>query len=78
MSHDNLLKRYEIDDLRPARTADVPRLGDQVEFSLRDGSGGAQGRVSKELGQGWLKVRVDGVGSFAVAPGRLTLVARAA
>lgn len=77
MSSDNLLKRYEIHDLRPARTADIPRKGDQVEFVLRDGSASAQGRVSAELGQGWFKVRVDGIGSFAVAPGRLTLLARA-
>lgn len=77
MSSDNLLKRYEIDDLRPALTADVPAVGDQVEFCLRDGSARAAGRVTKLLGQGWSKVRVDGIGSFAIAPGRLTLVARA-
>lgn len=74
---DNLLKRYEIDDLRPARTAELPVVGDQVEFCLRDGSSSAQGRVSGLLGQGWTKVRVDGIGSFAIAPGRLSLLARA-
>ncbi|HWJ72384.1 MAG TPA: hypothetical protein VNX29_04380 [Kaistia sp.] len=74
---DAVLKTFEADDLRPAETTAQPAVGDLVEFWLLDGSAGAIGRVHELLLGGWIKVVVDGIGNFAVAPGRATVKARA-
>ena len=72
-----VLKMFAADELRPARTTDRPSNGDQVEFWLADGSAGAVGRVGQVKPDGWLMVDLDGIGSFLVAPGRATVLARA-
>lgn len=77
MTEDSILKMFGADDLRPAQTTQAPKLGDLVEFTLIDGGAGAVGRVSGLMGEGWIKVTVDGIGNFAVAPGRATVLAPA-
>lgn len=72
-----VLKIYSADDLRPARTTETPRLGDQVEFWLADGSAGATGFVGACLEDGWIRVGLDGIGSFILPPCRATVVGRA-
>lgn len=74
---DDVLKMYDANDLRPAQTTDRPAVGDRVEFWLTDGGAGAIGHVLAVLGEGWVKVGVEGIGNFLVAPGRTTVIARA-
>ncbi len=73
----DLLKMFSADDLRPAETTETPAVHDIVEFCLVDGSASAVGRVRELLGEGWIKVGIEGIGNFAVAPGRATVRARA-
>lgn len=72
-----LLKVFTADDLRPAETTAAPGYRDIVEITLCDGSAGVLGRVEELLGEGWIKVSVEGIGAFAVAPCRATVRERA-
>jgi hypothetical protein len=74
---DAVLKMYEYADLRPARTTDVPAVGDRVEFTLADGAATAIGRVATVLPGDFIVVSLDGIGNFIVPPGRATVIARA-
>lgn len=74
---DDVLKMYSYEDLRLARTTDVPAVRDQVEFTLTDGAAMAIGHVETVLPGDFIVVSIDGVGNFIVPPGRATVIARA-
>ncbi len=74
---DEVLKMYAYEDLRPARTTDVPAVRDLVEFTLADGAARAIGRVETVLPGDFIVVSIDGIGNFIVPPGRATVTARA-
>lgn len=73
-----LLKMFDPEDLAAPAAPEVPSKGDLVSFALEDGSASAQGRVAAVMENGSVKVSVDGVGSFLVPAGFVTILARAA
>ena len=76
MNAEPLLKTFTPDQLEHVVVPELPVPGDFVEFWLVGHAAGVRGRAAERLGDGWIKVRLAGIGCYAVHVSCLSIVAR--